>query len=352
MPTRNKKDANTAIFSRLDKYCADHDETVLNTGTVRWIESEAGKDRDFLVESIMVDSLSFGLSLKIARFDFQNKSLFFTIGFDLPDEIGLLVEEDLGGGVLTAILSELSPMPSVPASFVKNIVDFSSFSSGAKYSGHEANGIFSLFPSIRCFSTSDLAEEETYRIFFLICLADFGRAKLWMNKRLRGTLEIVAELSPVAIPYRTLCRSIFDSDPSAVFMALYRCLEALYAFTHTTDLMRKLGVSDGWANVAQTLEETLGWRPREEPSLTTLLRLAAKNDLRTILISLKVTLPADDADLVVPTTKRVYQLRNTLVHYRPFHQEFNRDEVDWNLLCEAMALIVLDVYDSVVVQEP
>jgi hypothetical protein len=44
------------------------------------------------------------------------------------------------------------------------------------------------------------------------------------------------------------------------------------------------------------------------------------------------------------TRHRIYQLRNNLVHYRPSHQRFDHQNVDWNLLCETMAALVWHIY--------
>lgn len=283
--------------------------------------------------------------MKVARFDLDGLALFCTIGLELPGAIAGLVDDEVGGGMFTAILSELRPMPMASALEVKNIIGTGKETAG--YKGHEIYEISPLFPDVRVFSGQDISEEETPRIFFLICLADSVRSGIWMDKSLRGNLELVAELSPVAIPYRILCRSLFDTDPSAVFLALYRCLEALYAYSHTSELIKRLDMSFEWSHVSQILEETLAWRPREEPSLGLLLQRAVPDDLRSMLDALGETLP-NNADLVSYATKKMYQLRNSLVHYRAFHQSFDHEAINWNRLCESTALMVLHVYSSIV----
>ncbi|MFZ4551028.1 MAG: hypothetical protein ACOYNB_04320 [Aquabacterium sp.] len=340
-------DAHRRVFSSMDIFCAERNDPVKNAGADRWTATSKGLDKERLLFAKLQSSLSFADTLKIARFDHDEKSLFFTVGLELPDEIDFLQEEDLSGGALTLILSELSPRPVKSTSEIRNIVEAEDKNSTTGYKGHSYASIASLFPEIRCFSTKKLAEDETNRVFFLLCLSATARGMLWMNSRLRETLTLIAELSPVAIPYRTLCRSVFDTDPSALFMALYRCLEALYAYSHTTSLINRLGIDEPWSNVAQILEETLSWRPREEQSLGTLLRHAVPNDLRAILSAMGEG-DLEDGDIVNRATKRIYNLRNSLVHYRPFHQSFHPESVDWNVLCEATALLVLHVYHSTI----
>jgi len=345
MASRNKIEANKRIFAGLDEYCAANGEPLPNAGEGRWIVSARGVDQRLLIKADLTSSMSLGASLKLARFDFEETSLFCTVGLELPDQIAGLIDEEVGGGMMTAVLSELNPMPKASVLEIKNIIETGMNTPG--YSGHEIHEISPLYPIVRVFLGSDISNEETSRIFFLICLADSVRAGVWMDSSLRANLELIAELSPVAIPYRILCRSLFDTDPGAVFLALYRCLEALYAYSHTSELMSRLGMKLEWNHVAQVLEETLAWRPREEPSLGALLQLAVSEDLRTMLSALGATLP-EKTDLVNYTTKHLYQLRNSLVHYRAFHQSFDPDKIDWNRLCEATALMVLHIYSSIV----
>lgn len=345
MASRNKIQANSTIFAGLDDYCSVNGEQLPNAGEGRWIVSARGTDQRRLVKADLTSTISLGATLKLARFDIDGASLFCTVGLELPDEIAGLLDEGVGGGMMTAVLSELRPMPKASPLEVRNAIGIGVNTEG--YIGHEVLEISQLYPALRVFSGEDISEDETPRVFFLICLADRIRAGVWMDSRLRANLELIAELSPVAIPYRILCRSLFDTDPSAVFLALYRCLEALYAYSHTSELMGKLGMNLEWNHVAQVLEETLAWRPREEPSLGLLLQRAVSEDLKTMLYALGATLP-ENADLVNYTTKQMYQLRNSLVHYRSFHQSFDPDTIDWNRLCEATALMVLHIYSSIV----
>jgi hypothetical protein len=203
-----------------------------------------------------------------------------------------------------------------------------------------------LYPKIQVLSVADLLREESFKMFFLICLADRRRIEQWIDEQLATILNMITELSPAYIPYEILCRSVLDMDPSALFLALYRCLEALYAHTQTQRLMTALEISKPWAEMAETLEAALGWYPREEPSLEALLAHAVAEDLQAIAAALNDTIPAE-ARSEPYVAKRIYQLRNALVHYRPFHQKFPFKEVDWNRLCEAMALLVFHIYGEI-----
>lgn len=342
---RNMIEANTAVFSSLDEYCLRRGEPLSNAGKPRWITTDR-LGKAFLKYATLVAELSFSASVKVARFDFYNRAFFVTTGLDLPEAPDVLQVEHLDGGRLTAVLSELRLTPVVLPSHIRDVVEVADKTSSPGYGGHDHLSVSSLYPKIQVFSVEDLLQEESFRIFFLICLADRRRIEQWIDEQLATILNVITELSPAYIPYEILCRSILDMDPSALFLALYRCLEALYAHTQTQRLMHALEMSKPWAEMAETLEATLGWYPREEPSLEALLVHAVTEDLQAIASALNDTMPAD-ARSEPYVAKRIYQLRNALVHYRPFHQKFSFKRVDWNRLCEAMALLVFHIYGEI-----
>jgi hypothetical protein len=345
MPSRNMIDANTAVFGSLDQFCRSRGEPLSNAGKPRWIRTDH-TGRAFLRYATIAERLSFSASVKIARFDLYSRAFFVTIGLDLPAPPDIFQAEHLDGGRLTAVLSELKSMPAALPSQIRDVVEVDDGESNEAYDGHDHQLLSTLYPKIQIFSIQGLPTEESFRVFFLICLADRRRIEQWIDERLATLLKLIAELSPAYIPYEILCRSILDMDPAALFLALYRCLEALYAHNQTTKLMTSLEISKPWTEMAELLEEALAWYPREEPSLEALLEHAVPEDLQAAAAALKDAIPAEARGHSY-MAKRIYSLRNALVHYRPFHRKFSFKEIDWNRLCEAMALLVFHIYGEI-----
>jgi hypothetical protein len=339
-------EANKSIFSSLDQFCLQSGDAIRNADKSRWIISNPST-RVILKDAYITSLISFASTLKVARFDHDSAAYFFTLGLDLAPSPphNSLNEIDLDGSLLTLALAELQPRPVLSSISIRNVIEADDKESNSEYKGHDSAYIASLFPSIRCFEAINIPPDETQRIFFLFCLSDLSRANTWMETDLKDTFATLSELNPTTIPYKTLCRSVFDTDPSSVFLALYRCLEALYAHSHVTALSKELGISQSWDKVAEILEKNLRWHPREESSLVTLLREdTLETDLNEVLHAMSVTLQPN-GDVFNVATKQIYQLRNSLVHYRPFHQQFDSHNVDWNRLCMAMCGLVHDVYD-------
>jgi hypothetical protein len=249
---------------------------------------------------------------------------------------------------LTVILAELAPRPTATPSVIRNVVEAADLHSDDKYNGHDPELIASLFPTIRVFETSTLSEDEALRAFFGVCVEECEFSESWIESDLACALRLIGELDPNKIPYRVLCRSIFDADPTSFFLALYRCLEALYAFSGARRLMDALGMSVPWVDVAAVLETELGWYPREENSLTQLLGMAAILDLQSINVLLGDA--SDDAapdNIINRAARKIYRLRNSIVHFRPTHSTMVFYGIDWNRICEIMANIVIYVYSEV-----
>ena len=341
MSSRNKVEANTKIFQRLDEYCVRREEPITNAGRARWVETSA-RLREFLVDARLVCLIDLSPSLKIARFDHKDKSYFATAGFDIPDVPQELQEEEVGGGELTAILSEMQLRPIAKPIEIRQIIEFADDRLEG-YKGHDPISVATLFPPIKMFSSEKLEEDESSNVFLLLCLSDRRRSENWMEEGLATALHNLAKISATAIPYEVLCRAVLDFDPAVLFLALYRSLEALYSRDKMLALIEDLKVSVTWVDLAVKLEAHLAWYPREEPSLEALFQFAKEEDALAITQTLGIALNADSKTSAV-AARGVYTLRNALVHYRPFHRSFPFRVTDWNRLCEAMISIAIDLY--------
>ncbi|MEJ6847179.1 hypothetical protein V3589_13295 [Sinorhizobium fredii] len=286
----------------------------------------------------------------MARGELDNSFFLFTVGFDTKDIPGEFEEIDVTAAHVTVILSELSVRPRLSPLEIRDLVEIGDKESEPQYKGHTLGAIQSIFPLIRVFSTKK-SFASPWKIYFRVCLDECSYLQTWVDQETIVTLQAVCDLDADLIPYKVLCRSIFDSDPGSLFLALYRCLERLYAFSSAKDLSVELNSHLSWEVVASALEDKLGWWPKEEGSLEKLLQFASRNDLENVLLGMNEAIPSS-ADLVKIATRRVYKLRNSLVHYRPAHAATSHDHFHWNQVCTAMAGIVMDVHEAVFSYKP
>lgn len=343
MSPRHKIGANNSVFERLDRYCLDRGEPIANAGSPRWIRTDA-KTRDFLTNARLVQKLSLSPSLQIARFDHKTRSFFVTSGFEISEAPEGLESEELNGARLTTFLSDMVIRPLARPIGIKQIVEYSD-KTQPDYDGHDCEQMASLFPPIQIFSSPLVEGEESGGVFFLLCMCDRRRTDHWIDDGLAGALCRLSTASAIAIPYDLLCRAVLDFDPEGLFLALYRSLEALYARERTVALSRELGISGDWVQIAQTLEEHLGWYPKEATSLEVLLKGIEASELEK-LIDAFGELTSGETNFPALASRRIYALRNGLVHFRPFHRRLKRETINWCRLCESMANLVTDCYHT------
>ena len=342
---RHMVGANAAVFSTIDEYCGRLGFPLENAGAPRWISS-SHEDRDFLMHCQFVETVSFSARRKAAWVRHNGGNYLLAVGFNFDGDPEGLTEIEVRGGHLTTALVELSPTPLAEALQIKNIVEASDKTADASYQGHDPELIMSLFPPVRMFAAAEAL--SPWNVFFRLTLKECISTGHWLDSDLLRLLAIIADLDETRIPYRVLCRSIFDVDPSSFFLALYRCLEALFAYSSARDLVTAMKVSHPWSEVATILEDKLGWFPHEDRSLERLLSASVPQELHKIATAIDPeNPPTPTTDVVAMAARRIYKLRNSIVHYRPAQYAHDLHRYDWVVICRCMATIVLDVYYEV-----
>jgi hypothetical protein len=341
--SRHMKTANSEIFSALDRYCASHNLKLNNSGSPRWISS-APQDRKFLLYASLKVFLNFGQAKKLSVFSHAENYYIVSIGFEEYTEYPGLNRIDLNSAIVTVVLSELKPRPSAGVFKIKDIVEFSDKASDENYSGHDYGAISDLFPKMVAYRSSDNCIDLAFKIFFQFCLNECLFNHSWIEPSLANSLDALCQLDENRIPYKVLCRSVFDGDQGSLFLALYRCMEALYSFSSAKLVRDELLLKNSWTDIAIALEDKLGWRPKEDGSLADLVRFASEVDVRAISKLICICPRGDNKNEFSDAAIKIYWLRNSLVHYRPIHHKLDLDILDWNDICSAMAGMVHDIY--------
>lgn len=344
--SRNMIAANQAIFHALDRFAASGGEPLDNAGEPRWIATSS-RDKGVLLRGELSRSLRISQTRSIARIDLHSHNFFVLFGFGPAVTSSWLAEEDVNAGIVTVALAELNPKPIASPLQIKEIVDAQDRRM-AGYIGHSAQDIAGLFPTMRTFVGSNLAAEESDRVFFDFILSETQSSDNWIDEHLARDLRLLLDLKLIGIPYMTIARSMLDFDQSSLFMALYRCLESLYSHAGANRLREALNVTAPWEDVAIALESELNWRPIEGQSLEVLVNMGAGSDLSEICEAIKPAFAAGpSADPAKAAGYYLYKLRNSVVHYRPAHSKIDHSLVDWSKLCSSCTMLIAYVYSEV-----
>lgn len=336
-------DAHKAIFSHLERFCEQRGQPLSKPGLRRYV-SIVEPERNFLINLKVGTCLRFGSHRSLTHLYLPDDHYIALLGFDFEPSLATAVLDDLGAGKMICLLSEVLPLPVASPAEIRNIVEVGSMDDGGEYSGHAPSAVESLFPSIhflRCNQPVD--EDAVWRIFLMICAQECSQGASWVEEDLATALLTLTDLNVPSLPYSAVCRSMFDADPRSLFMALYRCIEATYAYEATLKLASELGLSSPWHQVAATLDNVISWRPKEATSLNAVLRHAVESDLREVCNCLKVDV-GSSSDISATAGKAIYKLRNNIVHYRPGIALDGHENIDWNRLCEILVGIVFHVF--------
>jgi hypothetical protein len=210
------------------------------------------------------------------------------------------------------------------------------------YGGHDRSSIESLFRRIQILQCSQPVDDDfVWRLFLMLCAGECMQSGSWVDDSLSDELVTLTDLNIPSMPYAAICRSMFDSDPRSLFMALYRCIEATYAYESSRKLVEKLALEVSWQDMAAALESEVGWHPQEASSLNIVLKYAVEQDLIDICACLGVEV---DKDARVSAGRAIYSLRNSVVHFRPGAREVQVDDIDWNRLCYLLVGVVFNVF--------
>jgi hypothetical protein len=263
------------------------------------------------------------------------------LGFDFEPTLPTMELLDNNVGFSMCVLLETRAAPIATPPNVRNIVE-----AGKKgeegYRGHTREAIEDLFPRIQVVQSSGpLDNDAVWRLFLIVCTEECMRGGSWIEDKLARNLVALTDLNIPAMPYAAICRSIFDADPRSLFMALYRCIEATYSHQSSKQLVEKLGLGISWRQMAEALEDEIGWHPQEAASLNIVLKNTIDDDLEAICRCLRVDV---GKDVQVSAGRAIYSLRNSIVHFRPGTKEISVDEIDWNHLCELLTNVVFDVF--------
>ncbi|GGN74983.1 hypothetical protein GCM10010112_45710 [Actinoplanes lobatus] len=342
--------ANQALFLHLEDYCKRRDVEIASSGNTRWVRFAGIEDgelleaeRDFLQHLVVASTLRFGNHRSLSHLTKGDSSYIGLVGFDfepnLPTQVTAI---ELNAGIIVCLLSEVKPFPTEGPLQIKNIIEASSREQDPDYRGHEGVEIARLFPRIQVFTWQEAPDDESiWRMYLMACIEECRQGGSWIDEALAEELLTLTDLNVPHLPYYAICRSVFDADPQSLFMALYRCIEATYAYESSRKLVEKLGLSVSWQEMAAALEDSMGWRPQESSSLNLILQYAVQKDLETVCDCLGVEV---GNDLLASAGKAIYVLRNRIVHFRPGGRRVDVESIDWNLLCGCLTGIVLSVF--------
>lgn len=345
-----------------EDFCVLHDTNV--------ILLQKGDDYYLVINNTTVDVFEPENNSFVEVCKDYNKAIFLLLG---AEEL-IRFKKDLSQDIYDALLYETSNINDDGFQYYSNGIRKHSFSDLKRY--------FEDFKVFKVTDNSIFIDEEVniYKLLSFIFIHSNNMQKLPFEEE---TLLQFHEISidrgnSFFIPYELVFECLIAIQWKYVYKDLYRCVENLYAFPKAKKLMQSMNCSNSIKieDIITSLENKLGWRANEKEALQQLLMYVSLHTLDSFLKvfdsddswKTEEELKKEKEEMVEPDTlaidqlnkdiyrkkanyvgKRLYKLRNSLVHFRKAltDEEFsNLDDEKWNILTRSMLMFISEVYDK------
>lgn len=210
-----------------------------------------------------------------------------------------------------------------------------------EYLGTELAPIAALFQKIYFFRIIDrgLSNWPIERLFGYVAVYSHSNFPL---RHPGDLIECYKELflsGSDFIPYDEVSQSLFASHWKYAFLELYRCIEQVFPSKVFGDIVSMYSIQVGSLEFAKTFEGLTSWRPAEKGCIDGLFAMLGEDAIDRLRIAL-----GESTDAKLPAlTKKFYDLRNKIVHYRRFLGELNIGGREYCLI-KFTLLAVLEIY--------
>jgi hypothetical protein len=119
-------------------------------------------------------------------------------------------------------------------------------------------------------------------------------------------------------------------------------LERLFCFQVVEDLHKELAITISLLKFVEKIETTIGWRPPEEEAIARLFGLLP-TDALTLMERVKAQVTTNPEEKIHGW---VYDLRNSVVHFRPATRQFNLSDAQWDEMLRATLGLIGAIYGT------
>ncbi|WP_156922467.1 hypothetical protein [Azorhizobium doebereinerae] len=346
---RNRIEMSNALFGRLTERAQQLSDPVTNPDAGRWLKAKDSTDLALMAAATVATRIV-TRQIRLVRIEHDHALYFCTFG--LPEVDGLppgleTVDATPGLFALAVLDAEIRPLPSVTAAEIKQVMDDQFKDSGAGYEGHDLDEIEPLFPQPCIYRVT---QEEGYhaltdRVLGSILVRTYFDGPISLEPETVDILTRVFEVDSPLIPFRNIVQGILSISWENLFLETYRCIEQLYGMKRYGMLKTHLNYANSPRELAKIIDEQLSWRPKESEAFVALAALCDETLVSTVCTGLAVQADTHDKRCS-KMAEALYDLRNTIVHYRPANQVIYKTDADWNVIVRGVLDMVAHLYNE------
>jgi len=346
---RNMIEANTRVFALLagiasralpQELVAAKRAIGTNSIEKRWLQHAALSYSSHIL---------FGINSRFALVEFEGVKYFLSIGVTIENPPTDFDPEPVNAGIFTAAISELGIRPVKTSDIVDRLVEYVFYPPSVRVELIGVDVIRPFFPALQLFrihpeSPLNCDAKSIFRISMAAVLGAPSIITLpWSEaalERVNGMVRNPRERSP----FHILIRALTETRADAAFLGIYRCIEQLFPIPKIAELSADLNLSLAAMDVAIKIERHLSWRRREDEALTHLFE-QVPIDAIDRLGRLFPDVPQGEIS-ARGISRRVYELRNQCVHYRPVHASSTDIQIEWMQICDILLEMAEYLYNS------
>ena len=334
----------TDLFAKLvDVVEASPDRALTNREAPRWIKKLSDEDAALMSRADVVEACLVTRHLRASLLQHEGTIFLCVSGLESAEDLPMNFEAvELTPGHFALAVSELKLEPKASAIEIFDTID-RSFLGEDGYEGHDLEDVAKLFPDVAIFQLNKDADlsGSIWRALGVLLSVFYGKGPIELSEEALESFKELYEAGSNHIPFKNIVQGHLAMSWSGLFLELYRAVEQLYSVPKLT------GLTDQWASpkpfyeLAELLENQLGWRPKEEDALRELIESCDASRLEMLANEFC----PDAENKAKAVAKAIYKQRNSLVHFRPAMPEEDYSTLQWNNRISLMIELVSDLYE-------
>ena len=259
---------------------------------------------------------------RFALGEYEGNLYLIAVGVDVLEPCAEFEPVDLNAGMFTAIIHEIDVPILRTVNLAERLLEYVFYPVEDDCELIDMNVVVPFFQKItlyRVVPASALALDSEFGLrpaIMAVLGAPAARPLEWPGTALDRFSFMVRDPKERA-PFHLLLRALTETRDDAAFLALYRCIEQLFPIPAIGDLSGELGLSKPALSVAAAIEKHLGWRRREEDAIAQLFAQLDPALIDRMFSAMGAVAQNENRSKLV--SRRIYDLRNQCVHFRPAH---------------------------------
>lgn len=336
-------DSNKAAFENLIDQLKE--ENIILSSAKRYIATN-DDEKNWLQKAKIVNSINILPNVRALLLEFESEFFFILIGVNVQStNIDNLILEDypINAGLITLLLSERLIMLNTSINFSEFSNDIMFQYKDVSYKGNDYEELLRFLDSVQIFKlpeNSILNNEDICRILLYVYS---NNPKLLILKFQPTVLNTISEISLAGsdqISFDVMFLSLLSTNFKHVFLELYRLVERLFPINYLKDFHIKVDTRLSFLEFTSELENITSWRPREEDAIEKIFSTSSNS----IKFFYKDFFDSSASLQMQSDYKYFYKLRNSIVHFRSNHEEFELNDIQWNLIINATLYLIDEQY--------